>query len=219
MGAATQLNELTLEQFVKENVKQTELTAKILNYVYRYYPKGSQCISGYLDVNDQYWKINFHWENLVYHLDLFISMAIPENLKGGARAVRKVMMDNPPNPQNGYRTDKKVGDTKDVSSMETIQARHKVLSQCKKDFRYLLLKARVIDVATEFSGTPDKDKHWWLSIAKVAFPGTSLHGSGYALDIKGDNKVITEISKSLGATLVFNESSHVHVEFGNLSKL
>jgi hypothetical protein len=40
-----------------------------------------------------------------------------------------------------------------------------------------------------------------------------MHGTGYALDIAGDNVVITRISKALGATLAFNEASHVHVEF------
>jgi hypothetical protein len=33
------------------------------------------------------------------------------------------------------------------------------------------------------------------------------------LDIAGNNAETTRVSKALGATLVFNEASHVHVEW------
>ena len=39
--------------------------------------------------------------------------------------------------------------------------------------------------------------------------------TGYALDIEGDNAAIKSLCKGLGATLVFDEKSHVHVEFKN----
>ena len=48
-----------------------------------------------------------------------------------------------------------------------------------------------------------------------AVPGQSKHGSGYALDIEGDNNGIKSLCKGLGATLAFDEKSHVHVEFKN----
>ena len=54
---------------------------------------------------------------------------------------------------------------------------------------------------------------WDLAAAPLAKPGTSKHGTGYAFDIHGDNVLIKSICSGLGATLVFDEKSHVHVEF------
>jgi LAS superfamily LD-carboxypeptidase LdcB len=54
-----------------------------------------------------------------------------------------------------------------------------------------------------------------LAGAPVAPPGQSKHGTGYALDIEGDNNAIKSLCKGLGATLAFDEKSHVHVEFKN----
>lgn len=54
-----------------------------------------------------------------------------------------------------------------------------------------------------------------LAAAPVASPGRSKHGGGYAIDIQGDNHAIKSVCKARGATLVFDEQSHVHVEFKN----
>lgn len=215
--AAQVLKQHTRSSFVDSKVIESDVTKRILDFVYAYYPKNCICISGYLNDNAQYWKVNFHWEYLLFHIDKFLQSNTSEQNKGFARAVRQVLLSNPPNPDKGYRTDKNPGDTNDLSSIEKLIERHKLLLQCKKDFRTILLKAGVINLATEFSGTPASHKPWWLSVAKVAQPGKSKHGTGYAIDIKGDNQEISRISKELGASLVFNESSHVNVEFKNLA--
>jgi hypothetical protein len=124
------------------------------------------------------------------------------------------MMSNPPNPLTGYRNDKTVGATKDSSTPERIEARHGILKQSKKDFESVLLKAKVVNAATKLN-PPKSEKAWWLSVAPVAAPGNSKHGGGYALDISGNNAETSRISKLLGASLVFNEASHVHVEWKN----
>jgi hypothetical protein len=213
--AATILNQHSRSSFVDPKVIEIQTTKNILDNIYAYYPKDCICISGYLNDSAQYWKVNYHWEYLLYQIDKFISSKGTEAEKGFSRSVRQVMLSNPPNPSKGYRTDKHPGDTVDSSSPEIIIQRHKMLLQCKKDFKSILLKARVINLATELVGTPSDHKPWWLSVAKIAAPGKSKHGTGYALDIMGNNKEITRISYELGATLVFNESSHVHVEFKN----
>jgi hypothetical protein len=43
----------------------------------------------------------------------------------------------------------------------------------------------------------------------------STHSTGYALDIQGDNGAIKSTCKGHGTTLVFDEKSHVHVEFAD----
>jgi hypothetical protein len=52
-------------------------------------------------------------------------------------------------------------------------------------------------------------------VAPVALPANGTHATGYALDIEGSNAETTRICKALKASMVFNESSHVHVEFAN----
>lgn len=207
------LNTHTRKTFVRASVQEIPLTTKIIDQVMPYFPEGCKCISGHLDSDDQFWKVNYHWDLLVFMVDKFLkSDDRASELRASAKSIREALMSNPPNPKTGYRTDAKVGATKDSSSQEQILKRHAGLKKSKKDFEAVLIKAKVVDPNT--SKTPTKDeKPWWLAVAPVAKPGDSKHGSGYALDIEGDNAETTRISKALGATLVFNESSHVHVEF------
>ena len=76
-----------------------------------------------------------------------------------------------------------------------------------------MIAAKIVDPLKEKGNPPKADKDWWRAVAPLAAPGTCMHGSGYALDIAVDNNEIKLISNGLGATLVFNEASHVHVEF------
>ena len=207
------LNAHTRSSFVRSAVKESAVTTKIINAILPYFPKACVCIAGHLDNSDQYWKVNYHWDLLVSKIDQFLLLAsVPENLKACARAIRLKLMTNQPIPVTGYRNDKAVGATKDSSPAERIQARHAILKQSKKDFEAVLLKAGIIQAATKLN-PPAAAKPWWLAVAPVAAPGDSKHGSGYALDIAGNNAETTRVSKALGATLVFNEASHVHVEW------
>lgn len=207
------LNVHTRATFVRPTVKEIAVTTKIIDAIHPFYPKTCICIAGYLDSSDQYWKVNYHWDLLLSKIDQFLGMkAVKAESKTTARTIRLKLMGNPPVPMSGYRNDKKVGATKDSSSPERIRARHGILKQAKKDFEALLLDAKVVDAAKK-SNPPVDEKPWWLAVAPVAPPGDSKHGTGYALDIAGNNTETTRISKALGASLVFNEASHVHVEW------
>lgn len=211
----TTLDVHTRDTFVRSSVKEIPLTTKIIDQIMPYFPKQCLCIAGHLDDSDQFWKVNYHWDLLAFMIDRFLGGddCTPQ-LRGPAEAIKAVLMSNPPNPKTGYRTDTEVGATKDTSSREQIIKRHGELKQSKKDFESVLIKAKVIDPETR--KTPAKEqKPWWLAVAPVAKPGLSKHGSGFALDIEGDNAETTRISKALGASLAFNESSHVHVEFAD----
>ena len=213
--ALSALNIHTKESFVKPAVKTIPLTLKIINSIMPYYPIDCVCISGYLDSSDQFWKVNYHWELLVSRIDHFLTLSsVSETHKGYARTVKAALMSNAPNPISGYIKDRNVGETKDNSLAETITARHAILKQSKLDFEKIMIKAKIVNIATK-SNPPAKEKVWWLSVAPLAKPSTSKHGTGYALDIKGNNIEITRISKALGATLAYNEASHVHVEWKN----
>ena len=123
-----------------------------------------------------------------------------------------MLLTNPPSPLNGYNDDMAVGLTKNKSSNDKIAARHGTLKQSKKDFERVIVKAKVVHAAT-MDTPPVKEKMWWLAVAPVALPGDSKHGTGHALDIAGNNTETTRISRALSATLVFNEASHVHVQW------
>jgi len=113
-----------------------------------------------------------------------------------------------PDPSSGY-TSSPVGKPEDRSSVEDVNKRHKVLSSAKQTF------SKVTDSADLKKKSNKSGKSFDLATAPVAPPGTSKHGTGYALDIEGDNGTIKSLCKGLGATLVFDEKSHVHVEFKN----
>jgi hypothetical protein len=209
----------TRASFVRHAVKETAVTTAIINAILPYFPKACICIAGHLDNGDQYWKVNYHWDLLVSKIDQFLALAsVAENLKACARAIRLKLMTNQPVPVTGYRNDKAVGATKDSSPPQKIQARHGILKQSKKDFEAVLVKAGIVDAATKLNPSAAA-KPWWLAVAPVAVPGDSKHGTGYALDISGNNTETTRISNALGATLVFNEASHVHVEWAGGVKL
>jgi len=206
------LNAHTRATFVRAAVKENAITTKLLATVMPYFPKRCQVISGYLDNGDQFWKVNYHWDYLVGKIDEFLASTKDAKLAGAARAIKAVLERNVPNPRTGYRTDKTVGQTKDLSSADQVVQRYALVKQSKVDFQAVLLKAGLIDVKTK-ANPPAAAKPWWLAVAPLAPPGDSKHGTGYALDIAGDNAETTRIAKLLGATLVFNEASHVHCEW------
>jgi hypothetical protein len=210
------LNEHTRGTFVRSAVQTTKTTDDIIDAIMPYFPSRCIVISGYVDDSDQYWKVNYHWDLLLYKVDEFLAM---KDVQAGhlerARAIRATLMTSPPNPQRGYRTDLTMGATKDQSSSDAIVQRHSTLGQAKEDFKAVLIEANVIEQQGDGENVPDSEREWWLALAKVAAPGTSKHGKGYALDIQGDNGETKRIARQLNATLVFDEDSHVHVEWEN----
>lgn len=204
----------TWASFVRPAVKTIPLTKQIIDAIMPYFPLDCRVIAGYLTSTDQYWKVNYHWENLVSKIEEFRAMAdVEQKHKDAAYLVWKVLMTNPPLPERGYIKDKTVGATEDLSTHERIEARHKILKQSKLDFRSLIIAAGIVDPKLEKGDPPKAEKPWWLAVAPLAKPGKSLHGTGYAVDIAGNNDVIKKIAKALGAPAPFNEASHVHVEF------
>jgi hypothetical protein len=100
------------------------------------------------------------------------------------------------------------GQPKDISSHEQITKRWELLKVVKSELALIINAAKLKTIAPPA-------QPWDLAVAAVAKPGTSKHGEGWALDIEGAglNQQIADISKALGATLTYNEKSHVHVEF------
>ncbi len=204
--AAQPVDPVRRKKFVDPRVIELPVTTRIIDAIMPSYPEGTQVIAGYLNDAQQFWKVNYHWDYLLWMIEHSIGLGVSDMHKKCLEAVKASLLTNPPSPQRGYK-DSDVGKPEDASSVETITARWKLMRQAKKDFKSIVVAADLKSLSKRKPACFD------LAAAPVAQPGTSKHGSGYALDIKGSNAKISEISRKIGASLVFDEQSHVHVEF------
>ena len=194
---------------VDPRVKETAVTTRIIdNLVPRLGNVRAKIIAGYLSDSDQFWKVNYHWEYLLQMVEHSLTLPIEDGDKGDLQDIRSTLMACKPDPASGY-TSSPVGKPEDRSSADAAVKRYQALVSMKQSF------ARITDRANLKAKSRKSPTMFDLAAAPVAHPGTSKHGTGYALDIEGDNSSIKSLCNGLGATLVFDEKSHVHVEFKN----
>lgn len=206
----TQQFHTSYKEFVDPKVITIPVTEDIIKAVMPFFPKSAKVISGYLSVDQLYWKVNYHWELLGWAIDRLLATKRSDevvNLK--LKAIKTALNSNTPTPNTGYRTSSKPGYPKDELSDETILLRHAIVAKAKADLKALVGSAKL-----------DKDwkldsKALMLAYAPVASPKNGKHRFGWALDIKGNNAEIKRIAASLGAIKPFDEGSHVHCEWPN----
>ncbi|WP_169795339.1 peptidoglycan-binding domain-containing protein [Kribbia dieselivorans] len=194
---------------VDPRVQETAVTTRLIDHLIpRFGSLRAKIIGGFLSDSDQFWKVNYHWEYLLtmteHSLTLSLDRADQTDLQNLASSLRGCA----PTPSCGY-TSSPVGKPVDNSSAEDALRRYQVLRSGKETFGRVTQRADLKKKSTRSAAMFD------LAAAPVASPGKSKHGSGYALDIQGDNNGIKSLCSGLGATLVFDEKSHVHVEFKN----
>jgi hypothetical protein len=183
------------------------VTTRIIdNLVPRFGSIRAKIIGGYLTDSDQFWKVNYHWEYLLDMVVHSLTLAVEGTDRDELSNIRSSLIAVKPNPDSGYTTSP-VGKPEDRSSYEDANQRYTVLRSMKESFVGVTKRA---DLKRRSSRSPTMFE---LAGAPVAPPGKSKHGTGYAVDIAGDNAAIKSLCKGLGATLVFDEQSHVHVEF------
>lgn len=194
---------------VDPRVKETAVTTRIIDdLVPRMADVKARVIAGYLSDSDQFWKVNYHWEYLLQMVDHSLTLEVESGDKKSLQTIRSNLIGCKPDPDSGY-TSGAVGKPEDRSTVEVANSRHKVLAGAKREF------GKITDRAGLKQKSKKAGKSFDLASAPVAAPGTSKHGTGYALDIEGENGAIKSLCNGLGATLVFDEKSHVHVEFKN----
>lgn len=194
---------------VDPRVKETAVTTRIIdNLVPRFGNVRAKIIGGFLSDSDQFWKVNYHWEYLLQMVEHSLTLPLEDTYKKDLQNIRSTLMGCKPDPSTGYISSP-VGKPEDHSSSDDALKRYRVLRGMKESFGEITERANLKGKSKK-SGTM-----FDLAAAPVASPGASKHGSGYALDIQGDNNSIKSLCKGLGATLVFDEKSHVHVEFKN----
>lgn len=197
------------DTFVRSQVKTIPETTAIIDAIYPHFPREDLVIGGYLDDNQQVWKVNFHWEWMLWIIDEAFELGVSPEDEAELRDIQATLRTNPPDPDHGYIPDTEMK-LKDASPNDVLLARCDMMKTCKQRLKAVWDRTGLPDKAKSRSPTT-KDFH--LAAAPVAKSGTSKHGTGMALDIQGDNADIVKRAKELGATLAFDEASHVHVEF------
>ena len=197
-------------EFVGGSVREKENTTRIIDGLEPHF-RGvrARVISGYLNDTDLFWKVNYHWELLLWMVDHSLTLNITPAHRKSLSAIKSLLGTVKPDPDVGYRESAILGKPADRSTLEQFDQRYKVLRSAKQDFKKIMTDAGLPRLSKR------EEKAFDLAAAPVAHPGTSKHSTGYAVDIEGDNSRINAITKQLGATLVFDEKSHVHVEFKN----
>ena len=197
------------KDFVDPRVKQTGLTKKIITELApKFQGVRAKVISGWLSDADLFWKVNYHWDYLLWMTSHSLKLDLNKKYKHHLTSIRSALIGCQPNPSTGYRTSP-VGKPKDNSSQADMNKRHRIVSQMKREFKAITREAGLKRISKRTGKSFD------YAAAPVAHPGTSKHSTGYALDIMGDNVAIKNICKTAGASLIFDEKSHVHVEFKN----
>ncbi len=197
-------------EFVGGSVREKENTTKIIDGIEPHF-RGvrARVISGFLNDTDLFWKVNYHWELLLWMVDHSLTLNITPEHRKSLTSIKSSLNAVKPEPDVGYRESAILGKPADRSTLEQFDERYKVLRSAKQNFKKIMTNAGLPALSKR------EEKAFDLAAAPVAHPGTSKHSTGYAVDIEGDNSRINAITERLGATLVFDEKSHVHVEFKN----
>lgn len=209
MSKSPESRHTAIKTFVDPKVLTIPVTDAIIEKIYAHFPQSSKVISGYLSEEQLYWKVNYHWEVLLEAVEHCAGLDIDQGHRTALAAIKASLQTNPPDPQTGYRKSRTPGEPKDKSSHEVILKRHALVKQGKRDLKSVIIAA---DIFKKSSRDP---KALMLAYAPVARPAQGKHSTGYALDIKGNNAEISDVARRLGASLVFNEGSHVHCEWKN----
>ena len=216
-GPVAPTNHQSRSSFVKpgmpSSVTEHANTSAILEAVWPYFNKGDIVIGGYLSAGQQAWKVNYHWELVIWCCDKAQSLDVSDAAKKQFAAIATTLRGNAPSPSSGYLSDSQMT-LADTSDQTACDARYALVVQAKKDLAAAIESS---SVTGKISGaTADRFK---LAPQYVKPAGKSKHGTGYALDIKGDNERIKSTAASLGRSGLDDEDFHVHVEFASGPKL
>lgn len=199
-----QLRERHVDPRVKENAATTRILEALLPFM-----EGTELriVSGWLSAADLAWKVNYHWELLLWLVERSLALPIDQRVKGKLGTIRMALLAHAPDPPGGYRTSGVVGQPVDVLNARAADERYRVLSAQKRSF------AGMLDTTDLIARSGEPEAMFRLAAATVARPSASKHATGYAIDIEGPTDAVAAMCEPLGATVVYDERSHTHVEF------
>ncbi len=196
------------KKFVDGRVKTKPNTVAIIDAVVPHLEGTDiKIVSGWLSDTDQFWKVNHHYDALAFILDRCLKdKGNDEETIKQLRAIQKQLARNKPDPLSGYRTGA-IGKPEDKSTPEQIRKRWAILKQAKKDWIEVYTKTDVM------KNSKLNEKVFKHPSSPIRPPGTSMHGTGYAIDMTGKSGDIDRICKYLGASLIYKEPGNYHIEF------
>ena len=91
-------------------MRETSKTTQIIDAIEPHF-RGVRAtvISGYLSDSDLFWKVNYHWEYLLWMIDHSIGLSVSDQHKKALAAIRSALLCCKPDPESGYRESPAVG--------------------------------------------------------------------------------------------------------------
>jgi hypothetical protein len=195
------------KKHVKTAVKTVTQTDKIIEDLLPHLEGTDiQIISGYLNDADQFWKVNHHYDSLQWIIEKCLKVETDDDVKKELGTLQKALNRSRPSPPTGYRTGA-IGKPEDKSTPKEITNRWGILRQAKKDW------IKVYENTVAWKDKKPAQAAFKHPSSPIKKPGTSIHGTGYAIDMIGNSSQISSITKYLGASLIYNEPGNFHIEF------
>jgi hypothetical protein len=202
-------NHQSRASFVGPMVGENAKTTQILDTIWPYFNQGDQVIAGFMTDAQLTWKINFHWDEILWTCDKVSAMDVSEDCKTQLEDLASGLMAFAPDPGKGAYLPNPPGVPVDKSTPEAFSARYHAVKDAKPRLHAILDTAGIL---TKYPKTSEPGRSFHNACDFVKPPATSKHGEGYALDIKGDEDRIVAAAAKVGMTGQAKEA-YTHVEF------
>jgi hypothetical protein len=197
--------------FVGPMVGENSKTTQILDTIWPYFHKDDQVIAGFMTDVQLTWKVNFHWDEILWTCDKVSAMDVSEDCKTQLAALASGLAAFAPDPGKGAYLPNPPGTPVDKSTPAAFDARYNAVKDAKPKLQAILDAAGIL---AKYPKTSEPGRSFHNACDFVKPPSTSKHGQGYALDIKGDEDRIIAASAKVGMTGKAKEA-YTHVEFAD----
>jgi hypothetical protein len=197
--------------FVGPMVGENATTTQILDTIWPYFHKDDLVIAGFMTDAQLTWKINYHWDAILWTCDKVSAMDVSEDCKTQLAALASGLMGFAPDPGKGAYIPNPPGTPVDKSTPAAFDARYNAVKDAKPKLHAILDEAGIL---AKYPKTSEPGRSFHNACDFVKPPTTSKHGQGYALDIKGDEDRILAAAAKVGMTGKAKEA-YTHVEFAN----
>jgi hypothetical protein len=204
-------NHQSRASFVGPQLGENAKTTQILDTVWPYFHKDDVAIAGFMTDAELVWKINFHWDEILWACDTVAKMDVPAECKTGLAAIASELNGFPPDPGKGAYLPSPKGVPVDKTSPAAFDARYAAVKGVKPRLRAILEAAGIF---AKYPGDKQPGLSYRNACDFVNPPKVSAHGYGYALDIQGNEDRILAAAAKLGMTGKSKEA-YTHVEFAN----
>jgi hypothetical protein len=211
VGPVDPSNHQSRASFVGPMVGENARTTQILDTIWPYFHKDDQVIAGYMTDVQLIWKVNFHWDEILWTCDKVAKMDVSEDTKTQLADLASGLMAFAPDPGKGAYLPGPAGTPVDKSTPAAFDARYNAVKDAKPKLHAILEAAGIL---AKYPKTSEPGRSFQNACDFLRPPTTSKHGEGYALDLKGDEDRIIAAATKVGMTGKDKEA-YTHVEFAS----